>query len=37
MIAKIPAANTAKRGIRFSSRLFLAHLTEKYNATIRIM
>ena len=32
MIAKIPAARTAKRGIRFSSKLDLAHFTEKYNA-----
>ena len=36
MIAKIPAARTAKRGIRFSSKLDLAHFTEKYNATIKI-
>ena len=37
MIAKIPAASTAKRGIRFSSKFVLAHLTEKYSATISIM
>ena len=36
MIAKIPAASTAIRGIRFSSKLDLAHFTEKYNATIKI-
>ena len=33
MIAKIPAASTAIRGILFSSKLFLAHLLAKYNAT----
>ena len=36
MIAKIPAANTASNGIRFSSRFALAHFPAKYNAMIKI-
>ena len=36
IIAKIPAANTASNGIRFSSRFALAHLLEKYKAIIKI-
>jgi len=36
MIANIPAARTARSGMRFSSKFDLAHFTEKYKATINI-
>ena len=37
IIAKIPAASTARRGIRFSSRFSLAHLLAKYNPMINMI